>query len=174
MDKAVPNVRRANQDIGRILEDKGDTTILKMVSNNSTFTKQSSVNFIEEDKEYENGEENKSDQKDISANDYSNRDKMSSLGMNIETYNVPRIPLKQLYSKQRRKKQLIEFLKVSSILIAWITLSVFISLPLLLIPNSLSILVKTPYITLWMAVLAHFLIFKKLFPSSAKLSNMFT
>jgi hypothetical protein len=172
MNKQVLNHHRAIQGNERVLDDKGDTSLVKMISSNSALNKQPSVSFIEGAKDYENEEEKKTEQKERCLNDNSNRDRINSTI--TQKYVVPKISLKQLYSKQRRKMQLIEFLNVSIILVAWITSSILISLPLLLIPNSLSIIVKTPYIALWMAILAHFLIFKKLFPSSAKLSNIFT
>jgi predicted transport protein len=67
--------------------------------------------------------------------------------------------------KEKRWKliSLLDFFKISLILIAWISLSIFISLPLLLVPDSLWVWLKSPYISMWMAIFAHSLIYKKLF-----------
>ena len=67
-----------------------------------------------------------------------------------------------------------KFLVIGFIMVIWLALSVLLSLPLLYIPNSLSIFVKTPYIALWIAVLSHAMIYKKMLSMENKLYEFLT
>jgi hypothetical protein len=67
-----------------------------------------------------------------------------------------------------------KFLVIGFILVTWLALSVVLSLPLLYVPNSLSVFVKTPYIALWIAVLSHSMIYKKILSVENKLYEFLT
>jgi hypothetical protein len=67
-----------------------------------------------------------------------------------------------------------KFLVIGVVMVTWLALSVLLSLPLLYIPNSLSVFVKTPYIALWIAVLSHSMIYKKMLSVENKLHEFLT
>lgn len=87
---------------------------------------------------------------------------------------VHKLTWKGLYNKQLGRDAVRDFVVVNSILVLWIISSVVISMPLLFVPESLTITVKTPYIALWIAVLSHAMLFKKMLSSRYNFVEVFT
>ena len=66
------------------------------------------------------------------------------------------------------------YVDTTTLIVSWIGLSLLISLPLLYTPDSLIIYVKTPYIALWIGVLSHSMIYKKLIQHNNSLRKFIT
>ena len=67
-----------------------------------------------------------------------------------------------------------DFLLVACVMILWIGASVVVSLPLVFAPSSIKTYLQTPYVTLWIAVLSHAMIYKKMFSKTHKYLEFLT